>query len=443
MSPNSSAGYLQASSSTLVASQRAPSCGHEHIELSTRDLVNRSASTIQSPIIDRVEVTDTVPEGGYGWVVVAGFFSVGWTYSWGVIQAKLYDEHLANNSTLSFIGSISISFIALGAIVNGRVIRFLGTRYAALLACCLLGIGQILSSFCTKSVPGLFITNGLVTCATLPAQYFKRKRGLANGLVYGGAGVGGAVLSVALDAMINSLGIAWAFRITGISILILTIPAALVLKDRTRRAFATIEWTLFRDPKFDLLCLGSAIATFPLLVPPFFIPLYATSLGISSTISSVLLATFNISSGLGRVGFGLLCDITGPITSLVLSLVMSALSILAIWPASTSLPPLAVFIILNGLGNGGFFSTVPSVVSHVYGPHRVTTVLAMVLTAWAAGYILGSPIAGWLLELYGGSDAGIAAYRPAMYYAGSLSLGSAGIVSGVRYLVSRPLFSFA
>ena len=61
---------------------------------------------------------------------------------------------------------------------------------------------------------------------------------------------------------------------------------------------------LFRDPKFVLLLIGSAIGTFPLFVPPFFIPLYAGSLGISATVGSLLLATFNLSSGLGRLGFG-------------------------------------------------------------------------------------------------------------------------------------------
>ncbi|KIY53295.1 MFS general substrate transporter [Fistulina hepatica ATCC 64428] len=411
-----------------------------------------------TPTLPPPDAFDSVPDGGYGWVIVAAcsmimFFSVGGTYSWGVIQARLAAENLAKNSTLAFIGSLSTSFVALGAIANGHVIRLLGTRNAAILGCFLLGFGQILSSFCTKSVPALFITYGLIdglgtsltfiSCATLPAQYFKRKRGLANGLVYGGAGLGGATLSVSLDALSQSLGLPWAFRVVGFSVLLLTIPAACMLKDRSRRAFPTVEWTLFRDPKFTCLALGSAIATFPLLVPPFFIPLYAASLGMSTTVSSVLLAIFNIASGLGRVGFGFLCDYTGPITSLALSLVVSALSILAIWPASTSLPPLVVFIFLTGLGNGGFFSTVPSVVSHVYGPHRVTTVLAMVLTAWMFGYMLGSPIAGWILQMYGGSDAGIAAYRPAMYYAGSLSLGAAGFILAVRYLVSQNLFSFA
>lgn len=145
---------------------------------------------------------------------------------------------------------------------------------------------------------------------------------------------------------------------------------------------------LFKDPKFVLLFFGTGIATFPLLVPPFFIPLYALSLGISATTASVLLATFNLSSAVGRVSCGFLCDAIGPVTALFISMVLSALSMLAIWPVSTSLAPLVVFIIINGMGNGAFFSTVPSVVGHIYGPTRVPTTLAMVVTAWAAGYIM-------------------------------------------------------
>jgi len=90
------------------------------------------------------------------------FFYVGLTYSWGIIQAKLSSEHLAPDSTLAFIGSTSVAFISFAAIINSRLIRLLGTRNAAILASSLLGTGQILSGWATKSVGGLFVTNGVV-----------------------------------------------------------------------------------------------------------------------------------------------------------------------------------------------------------------------------------------------------------------------------------------
>ena len=72
------------------------------------------------------------------------------------------------------------------------------------------------------------------------------------------------------------------------------------------------------------------------------------------------MAAYQICTAVGRIGFGHLCDRIGPINSLLLALVLTGFSTLAIWPESEQLGPLIVFIILNGASNGGFFSTMPS-----------------------------------------------------------------------------------
>ncbi|KAJ3833075.1 major facilitator superfamily domain-containing protein, partial [Lentinula raphanica] len=197
----------------------------------------RSSHSTRSLAATPNEVThhhslDDMPEGGDGWVQVAScsmimFFSVGGFYSWGVIQAQLAAESIASNSTLAFIGSLGVSFIAFGAILMGRLIRWIGARNAGFLSCLLMGGGQILSSASSKNAGGLFVTNGIIVglgtsmsfmlCSTLPSQYFKRKRGLANGAVFSAAGIGGAVLSVVQNALISRLGVAWTFRIIGAS----------------------------------------------------------------------------------------------------------------------------------------------------------------------------------------------------------------------------------
>ena len=79
------------------------------------------------------------------------------------------------------------------------------------------------------------------TCSALPAQYFLRRRGLANGFVYAGGGIGGAVWSLSLDKMIAKIGIPWAFRVLGFIALALCIPAAMLLRERTRRASPNLE----------------------------------------------------------------------------------------------------------------------------------------------------------------------------------------------------------
>jgi hypothetical protein len=49
----------------------------------------------------------------------------------------------------------------------------------------------------------------------------------------------------------------------------------------------------------------------------------------------------------------------------------------------------------------------------------------------------GSPIAGYLLEAFGGTEGGLQAYRPAMFYAGGVSLVATGLVLYMRLGMER------
>lgn len=51
-----------------------------------------------------------------------------------------------------------------------------------------------------------------------PAQYFSKKRGLAIGIIYAAGGLGGTVISVAMNSLIEKVGISWTFRIIGLMI---------------------------------------------------------------------------------------------------------------------------------------------------------------------------------------------------------------------------------
>ncbi|KDN71096.1 putative major facilitator superfamily transporter [Colletotrichum sublineola] len=394
------------------------------------------------------EADSAVPEGGYGWVVVTGCFVVAWwiigtTYSWGVIQSALVDDGLGTPAVLSFVGSLAVALISALAIVNSRVMRRIGPRKTGLLGITLLGVSELLSSFAVKNVGAMFASSGIIMglgislcfaiVSVVPAQYFSRKRGLANGIVFAGGGLGGAVNSFALDALLNRLGSAWTYRVLALVTLATGLPAAWLIKERVPvRSSGFVEWRLFKSFTFLIVFLAGAVGTFPLFVPPFFLPLYSKSIGLSSSTGAGLVAGFNFSSAIGRICCGALCDTFGALNVLCVSLALSAVSMLAIWPASTTLGPMVVFVVVNGISNGGFFSTMPTVVGNVFGSARVSVAMSMIVTGWAGGYLMGAPIAGYLLEAYGGADNGLQAYRPAMFYAGSLSLAASGLIALVR-----------
>lgn len=52
----------------------------------------------------------------------------GTSYSWGIMQAALVEEGLAPATSLSFVGSLAVFFIAFLALINARIIRALGAR---------------------------------------------------------------------------------------------------------------------------------------------------------------------------------------------------------------------------------------------------------------------------------------------------------------------------
>jgi predicted MFS family arabinose efflux permease len=133
-----------------------------------------------------------------------------------------------------------------------------------------------------------------------------------------------------------------------------------------------------------------ALGTLPLFIPPFFIPLYSTSIGFSSSTGAALLAAFNLSSAVGRILCGVFCDRIGALNVLFTCLLLTALSMLVLWPLSTNLAPMAIFVMVNGVDNGGFFSTMPTVVGSLFGSAKVSVVMGMVVTGWAGGYLMVS-----------------------------------------------------
>ena len=370
------------------------------------------------------------------------------TGAWGIIQTALLSSQLKDTptSTTAFIGSLGITICVAFGLIAVRLMRLMGVRYAATLGISLLGIGAVTSSFTTSNVAGLFQTFGVVLgagdclCYTasnvMPMQYFSRRLGLANALVKLGGGLGATVLSIVLNSLINKLGVAWMFRILGIMILATGIPAAIVIKERTPlRNVPILDITLFKKVPFTAVFLAGDTLTFTLFVPPFFLPLSAQSIGLSSNVGAGLVAAFNACTTVGRFVAGPLCDRIGPLNTFAITVVLNAVTMLAIWPVSSTLPPLVIFATLNGISNGAFFTTLPTVVASMVDPSRAATGMSLSITGWTAGYLMGTPIAGYLLEASGvakSGDGGIDAYRAAIFYAGGIAT-----VSSVFVLVAR------
>jgi MFS transporter, MCT family, solute carrier family 16 (monocarboxylic acid transporters), member 3 len=395
--------------------------------------------------------TLAIPDGGRAaWSTLLScalftFWLNGIGNSWGVVQAALLSTGLTTTSTLSFVGSLSITLTVLFSLLSVRFMRLIGARWTGLIGITLLGLGELSSGFTTSNVAGLFGTTGLMfgtgsslcfmVASVLPSQYFSSKLGLANGLVKFAGGIGGTVLSIGIDKLILNVGTAWAFRIIGLICLGTGIPVAFLIKEHNpRRGRAQFfDFGLFRNWSFTFIFAAGATGVFALFVPPFFLPLFAQSLGLSSTVGAYLAAGFNLCAAFGRLGGGVLCDRIGAVNTFLLAMLLNAISMLAIWPVSDMVPTLVVFAVINGIANGAFFTTLPTVITVLYGPSRAGVAMGMTITGWSVGYFMGAPIAGYLLQAAGGAQSGtISPFRPAIFYAGGIALVSATLVLVAR-----------
>jgi MFS family permease len=403
-----------------------------------------------------------IPDGGYGWVIVASCFITTFCNNailncWGVLQAALLDSSLKGvaPSTLAYIGSLGLAGGVLYGLAATRLMRYVGCRSTVLLGIFLMGMGLIGASFCTSNVPGLFGSYSLIcglgiamtytVANALPVQYFSAHLGLANGLIKLGGGVGGCVMAIALEAMYQRVGIAWTFRIQGFLTMAMGLPAAWTLKERVPlRNIPFVDWSMFRSVTFNATFIASAIGVFTLFVPPYYLPLFAQSIGLSSSTGAALVSAFNACNAIGRFIAGPLCDKLGPLNMFVIVMIINAASMLAIWPVSDTLGPLVLFATLNGIANGAYFTTQPTVVASIFGPGRATVAMSMSATGWSAGYLMGAPIAGYLLQAAGGKQEGgsgqsIDVYRPAIFYAGGTATLSALCVLAARLTVAKKL----
>ncbi|KAI1130594.1 major facilitator superfamily domain-containing protein [Nemania abortiva] len=405
-------------------------------------------------------LTERIPDGGYGWVVVFAcfvetFWVNAWSGSWGILQSALLQSTLRNvpPSTVSFVGSLGIALTVGLSLVCARLTSSVGARWTTLLGVLLYGAGNILSAFTVGNVGGLFVAAGvsygvggglMYTVSTnLPVQWFSNRLGTANGLVKLGGGIGATVMAIACESLNRRLGTAWTFRIIGLMAVATGVPAALLIRERAPFQNVNnkkIQWDLFKNGAFLGLFLAGTVGTFALFVPSFFLPLVGSSIGLSSTVTAGIVAAFNASMAIGRLGSGVACDYLGPTNMLLVTMALNGISMLAIWSVSSTAAPLGVFAVLNGISNGSFYVTMPTAIGKMIGPAGAAAAMGLAITGWTPGYLLGSPIAGFLIAATGADEArSISPYRAAIFYAGGTAIAATLLVLIARLRMDTKL----
>ncbi|KAF5695254.1 monocarboxylate transporter 12 [Fusarium denticulatum] len=444
---------------SVTTSSMDPSRQGDAIEMSS--LSQSPLSTAEDTVRNEEEppenATSAIPDGGYGWTIVASCFTLlfwinGYTTAWGVLQAAIVQSPRlhTNIRTITFVGSLYMACMVAFGLISVRLSREYGIRITSLVATIFFGSGLIITSFTLEHLAGLFCIAGLLVglstsllytaTNTMPTQWFSRKLGTANGIVKAGGGVGATVLPLATQAMIDKVGLQWTFRILGASILVTGIPCAYLLTELRRGPTTSrFDWSQLKSMPFLTLTMSGAVGVFALFVPPFFLPVFTRSIGLSASTGAGLVAGFGASTAVGRLFGGWICDRMGAFNSLALAALINSISMLAIWPVSSSLPPLFAFAIINGCANGSFFVALPTAVAAL-APGSAAASISLMTSFWTPGYLMGAPLAGILIDAAGASEASsIGPYRAAIFYAAGVGSAATFLIVVSRLMLSKKL----
>ncbi|KAK7463165.1 hypothetical protein BaRGS_00038277 [Batillaria attramentaria] len=387
------------------------------------------------------------PDGGWGWVVCfASFLVSGLTnatmITFGVLYVAMVEEFAKGDPDQAFktswVGSVMTGLVFLMSAVAGVASDRFGLRKVAFTGGFLAFIGMLSSAF-VQDLMLLYLTYGVcigvgfglsfVLSIAILGHYFKKRLGLANGLVTFGNATFAMVYSLMIPTLINTVGLQYTLLcLSGFSFLIM--PCALTWKPRIERCSTRLESartqaasegrtggrdgsgvcmctckfldvTIWRNRGYVAWAVAMSVTYLGLPVP--FIHIVKHSQDIFPASNGNLLPLFtSVAMGVSRLGFGLLADVRclNPVHIQQAALLTLGITTICI-PTAHSFPGLVVLALALGVSNGLFFLLMGPIVTGLVGEGRAAQALGFCLAMISLPNTVGSPLAGLLYDHLG------------------------------------------
>ncbi|RKP04838.1 major facilitator superfamily domain-containing protein, partial [Thamnocephalis sphaerospora] len=398
------------------------------------------------------------PEGGYGWLVVLSAFFInftvfGSTYTWGVYQ-ELYltDIYKGQITTfqLTFAGGLGMALIYTSGPFFGALRQRFGIKLLMCAGAVLQPLGLLLASW-ANSPWHLYLTHGLIAgfgaslvyfpSMFLPTQWFMKRRGLATGVAVSGSGIGGLVFGPLTRVLIDTVGFRWCLRYTAIGSFVIFVVAVLLARDSQIQATRQkiIDVSLLKRADFAALTMMTTLAIFGYIIPFYFLPSYATFIGLSTTDGALFVGLTTGINAAGRIFLGYAADVLGRVNTLFTCVLFTGVTVLLIWTFSTSYGVLLLFVLLYGFIAGGFVSLLPVVMAELVGrSFELRIILDAIIESSRStlGYLFGPPIAGALLD----ATAPNTSYLPVQLFCGITTVLASTFVAWLRVMRTKKWF---
>ncbi|CEL10067.1 hypothetical protein ASPCAL13195 [Aspergillus calidoustus] len=371
------------------------------------------------------------------WGVICGaslslFCSVGFINSFGVFQEYYLQHQLKDESesTVAWLGGVSIFFIFLGSVVSGSLMDLFGPTVILLVG----SVGTIFSIMMTSLchafwqfilaqgfLMGICMSLLVVPMVAVVGQYIKVNRAAAIGIVIAGSSLGGVVWPIVINELLKkpSLGFGWTMRIVGfimIPLLMITCtlcrpaPNAQPVAAQTDNESATAEakpapqrrpdFSVLSRPAVRLTCLGFFITYFGMFSPFFFTTSYAVHEGFSDDLAFYTVSIVNGASMFGRIIPGIVADKYGRFNLCIPAVFVSGIIALC-WTKATSVAGLVIWSAAYGFTSGAILSLQQVCAVQISTPQTIGLTVGAVMAAASFSAMASVPISGELIGSYG------------------------------------------
>lgn len=402
----------------------------------------------------------------YGWWIVISCFIInlyvsgitffGFTAFFEPIQRE-FNWSYTQISLATSIRGLEMSIFA--PIVGFLVDRF-GSRKLLFSGTTIIGIGLILLSF-TQSLPMfylciLLISFGAGGCASVVTMtavviWFKKKVGLALGIMACGFGAGGLIIPV-IVYLIDSSGWRLTLIFLGAGMWCLGIPLSLVVRERPeepglsedesvtelpgtsgrkdgseKRKGAFLE--IIRKRYFLYIVIAEAVRFMAVNAVVTHLMPYLSIMGMSRTASGAVAASLPLTSIVGRLGFGWWSDRFDKRIVWATSFFLMSSGVFAFCYVK-SFWILLLFVLLFAPGFGGGMVMRGAILQEYFGIASFGKMLGILLGFGSIGGIVGPTLAGWVFDTMG-------SYKPVWYGLSALSAAAIFLIMKIKPMLPR------
>lgn len=251
-----------------------------------------------------------------------------------------------------------------------------------------------------------YMSGGPLPNQVLISRWFDSSRGKAMGIAYLGIGVGGMLVPLIANWLIQSFGWQDALIILGFLMIVIAFPLIWFIHDHpgngilmSRQAEAKIPFrTVLKKRNVYLLLIGSmcsiaAVSGTSQNLKLFFIIDLEYTQSQSANVLSLVLA----SSIIGRLLMGWLADKLPKKYVMILIFTLVSCSIPLLFAASSS-GVIYLFAFIFGIALGGDYMIIPLMAAELFGVRMLGRVMGIIITADVMGEALAPVLVGWLRD---------------------------------------------